>query len=81
LPLIITTEMNTTQKIGVVKFYNMALGYGFITVIENDGSLVDYFSHHTGLNEQIRAKDTVRFDPTTSNKGLLAVNVSLIKRN
>lgn len=73
--------MSKVQKIGVVKFYNMALGYGFITVIEDDGSLIDYFSHHTGLNDQIRAKDTVRFDQTDTNKGLSAVNVSLIKRN
>jgi cold shock CspA family protein len=73
--------MNKVQKIGVVKFYNMALGYGFITVIEDDGSLVDYFTHQTGLNQQVRAKDTVSFNVTDTNKGLMATNVNLIKRN
>jgi cold shock CspA family protein len=64
--------------IGVVKFYNMALGYGFITVKHDDGTCIDYFSHHTGLDEHIRAKDVVQFELIETNKGVVAVHVKRI---
>lgn len=58
---------------GIVKFFNAARGFGFIT--GEDGQEV--FVHATGLNEDIREEDSVTYDTQNGNKGLSAVNVSL----
>ena len=67
-----------TIHTGIVKFYNMALGYGFITVKQNDGTCIDYFSHHTGLYEHVRANDMVQFELSRNKKGIIAIHVKKI---
>lgn len=67
--------MDTIYK-GKVKFFNMALGYGFII---EDETKTNYFAHHTGLDDHIRAGDKVQFMLIDTNKGPTTINVKLIK--
>lgn len=60
---------------GVVKFFNDAKGFGFITP-EDGGD--DVFVHASGLNNNIRENDEVTYDVEQGKKGLNAVNVTVI---
>ena len=60
---------------GIVKFFNEAKGYGFIT--PDDGGK-DIFVHVNGLNGlSIYEGDKVAYDVEEGKKGLNAVNVSI----
>jgi|WetSurMetagenome_2_1015567.scaffolds.fasta_scaffold1050624_2 cold shock protein len=63
--------MNTIYN-GRVKWFNMALGYGWIIEAE---SQKEYFCHHSGLNDHIRAGDKVQFNLIDTNKGKTTINV------
>ncbi len=60
---------------GTVKFFNNAKGYGFIT--PEDGGK-DVFVHMNGLTDEISEGDNVRFDVEETQKGLSAINVTVI---
>ena len=61
---------------GTVKFFNDGKGFGFIA--PDDGGK-DVFVHVNGLNgDTITKGDKVSFDVEEGQKGLNAVNVSLI---
>jgi len=61
---------------GTVKFFNESKGFGFIT--PEDGSK-DVFVHISGLNGiTINEGDKVSFEVEEGQKGLNAVNISLI---
>jgi CspA family cold shock protein len=60
---------------GTVKFFNQTKGFGFIK--PNDGS-EDIFVHVSGLKDEIRENDKVRYEVQNGKKGLNAVNVSVI---
>ena len=61
---------------GTVKFFNDAKGFGFIT--PDDGGK-DVFVHVNGLNgNSITEGDKVSYDTEEGQKGLNAVNVSVI---
>jgi CspA family cold shock protein len=60
---------------GVVKFFNEAKGFGFITPSD---SSADIFVHVSGLVDEIREKDEVEFEVEKGKKGLNAVNVTRI---
>ncbi len=61
---------------GTVKFFNEGKGFGFIT--PDDGGK-DVFVHVKGLNvDSINEGDKVSYDVQEGQKGLNAVNVSLI---
>lgn len=60
------------MKEGTVKFFNNAKGFGFI--IPNDGG-ADIFVHESGLKDDIRENDKVKYDEEQGRKGLNAVNV------
>jgi CspA family cold shock protein len=60
---------------GTVKFFNDAKGFGFITP---EDSSKDVFVHANNLNEDIREGDKVSFEVEEGQKGLNAVNVSVI---
>lgn len=62
------------MQTGVVKFYNEAKGFGFIT----DGAGKDIFVHSTGLIDQIRENDTVSFSCVDGKKGINAVEVKRV---
>ena len=60
---------------GTVKFFNDEKGFGFIT---EEGVNKDHFVHVSGLIDEIREGDEVEFDLEEGQKGLNAVNVSVI---
>jgi CspA family cold shock protein len=60
---------------GVVKFFNEAKGFGFITP---SNSKTDIFVHLSGLIDEIRENDEVTYDEQAGKKGMNAVNVERI---
>lgn len=70
------------EIIGVCKWFNKKLGYGFITVLENDKKGHNVFVHHSGikpLNSQfrtLRKGEYVHFDLDHGKNGLQAMNVT-----
>ena len=63
------------MKEGVVKFFNNTKGFGFIK--PSDAS-EDVFVHQSGLIDEIRENDRVRFELERGRKGMNAVRVELI---
>lgn len=57
---------------GTVKFFNEAKGFGFIT---DNSSNEEFFTHISGLIDEIREGDQVTFDTAMGKKGTNAVNV------
>ena len=64
-----------TMSKGTVKFFNDTKGFGFIT---EEGVEKDHFVHISGLIDEIREGDQVEFELKEGNKGLNAVNVTVI---
>jgi cold shock protein len=60
---------------GTVKFFNETKGFGFI-VPENGGE--DIFVHSSGLIDNIRQNDKVKFETERGKKGINAINVQVI---
>jgi cold shock protein len=60
---------------GIVKFYNEAKGFGFITP---SNSKTDIFVHLSGLIDEIRENDEVTYEEKAGKKGMNAVNVTRI---
>jgi CspA family cold shock protein len=61
---------------GIVKWFNDAKGFGFITNDEGGG---DLFAHHTAIQmdgfKSLKENQRVEFDVTTGPKGLQATNI------
>ena len=64
-----------TMKEGKVKFFNQAKGFGFIQPTDSNE---DVFVHISGLIDQIREDDQVKFETERGKKGINAINVELI---
>jgi cold shock protein len=60
------------QQEGTVKFFNDSKGFGFIKHSDSDQ---ETFVHVSGLIDEIRENDKVKFDVERGKKGLNAVNV------
>jgi len=63
------------MKEGVVKFFNRTKGFGFI---KPSDATEDVFVHESGLIDEIRENDKVKFELERGKKGLNAVKVELI---
>ena len=63
------------MKEGTVKFFNNAKGFGFIKPTDSDE---DIFVHESGLIDEIRENNKVKYDEEMGKKGMNAVNVELI---
>jgi CspA family cold shock protein len=59
---------------GTVKFFNETKGFGFIRPEQGE----DIFVHSSGLIDQVRENDRVKFDVQDGRKGLNAINVKVI---
>lgn len=66
---------NYIMQKGTVKFFNETKGFGFITP-ENGGS--EIFVHSSGLIDNIRESDEVKFEVEQGRKGPNAVNVKIV---
>jgi CspA family cold shock protein len=60
---------------GTVKFFNNAKGFGFI---KPSDSSEDIFVHSSGLIDEIRENDQVKYDVERGKKGMNAVNVEVL---
>lgn len=60
---------------GTVKFFNNSKGFGFI---KPSDSSEDIFVHSSGLIDEIRENDQVKFDVERGKKGMNAVNVEIL---
>jgi len=63
-------------KTGIVSFFNNEKGYGFIKEIATSR---DYFVHMNNLKEPVKEGNKVSFEVEQGIKGLVAVNVELVK--
>jgi CspA family cold shock protein len=60
---------------GTVKFFNSSKGFGFIKPAD---SSEDIFVHVSGLIDEVRENDEVKYDVERGKKGLNAVNVQIV---
>lgn len=60
---------------GTVKFFDNTKGFGFIKSSETGE---DIFVHNSGLTDEIREDDRVKYDTEQGRKGLNAINVEVI---
>jgi len=63
------------MKLGKVKFFNNAKGFGFIKDNETNE---EHFVHVSGLIDEVKEDDEVNFELQEGRKGLNAVNVKLV---
>ena len=63
------------MQTGTVKFFNETKGFGFI---KHEGSEEETFVHVSGLIDEIRQNDRVKFEIQRGKKGMNAVNVEKI---
>ena len=63
------------MKEGTVKFFNRSKGFGFISISDTEE---DIFVHESGLIDEIKDNDKVRFTTEKGKKGMNAVNVEVI---
>jgi CspA family cold shock protein len=61
---------------GKVKFFNFSKGFGFISPSDSEN---DIFVHQSGLIDDIKEDDEVQYEVENGKKGLIAVNVTVIK--
>ena len=62
------------MSVGIVKFFNNAKGFGFITPESGDK---DVFVHSNNLIDNITEGDKVSFDVESTEKGPSAINVKI----
>ncbi|CAN5561740.1 cold shock domain-containing protein [soil metagenome] len=73
---LITAEDKETVRKGKVTFFNSSKGFGFIKAENSDESI---FVHVNGLKQPIAENDIVTFQVEQGQRGLVAVEVTLVK--
>lgn len=63
------------MKKGKVKFFNESKGFGFII---EDETNEEFFTHVSGLIDEVKEGDSVEFELTEGRKGMNAINVRVI---
>ena len=63
------------MKEGTLNFFNNTKGFGFIKPTDSNE---DIFVHESGLIDEIRENDKVKFEVERGRKGLNAVNVEVV---
>lgn len=63
------------MQTGIIKFFNVSKGFGFIT---EDNSNQEVFVHVSGLTEEVKENDRVTYEVIAGRKGQNAVNVKKI---
>jgi cold shock protein B len=70
---------STKMHNGTVKWFNAAKGYGFIT---DDADQSEIFVHFSGINTEgyksLEDGQKVTFDTAEGNRGIQAVNVTVV---
>jgi CspA family cold shock protein len=74
--LLINLLQIITMAKGTVKFFNNTKGFGFIKP-EDSGE--DIFVHSSGLIDQIRENDQVKYEVEKGKKGFNAVKVEVVR--
>lgn len=70
------------KLIGVCKWFNKKLGYGFITILQGDKKGTNVFVHHSGIKplnshfRTLRKGEYVHFDVEDGKNGLQGVGVT-----
>ena len=72
------TTIDSKKKLGRVKWYNLDLRYGFITILNNN---TDIFVHKNNINSDLRYKclfkgEYVELDIINTDKGLQCNNIT-----
>lgn len=61
---------------GKIKFFNESKGFGFVKDNETDQ---EFFVHVSGLKQPVKQNDEVEYEVSEGKKGLMAINVKVIK--
>ena len=66
-----------TERKGFVKFFNEEKRFGFISEV---GTREEFFVHEDNVIDPIKVNDKVTFELGQGNKGIVAINVKLVKQ-
>lgn len=75
LKKLFSSNKETVNQEGVVKFFNHTKGFGFITFKDSDKEI---FVHKTNLKSRIKQGNRVTFTIGQSKKGPTAMNVKKV---
>lgn len=76
IPKSVDTAQSNEPRKGIVTFFNQSKGFGFIRDMETKQSI---FVHANNLREQIIENNMVTFEIDKGPKGLIAVDVQIIR--
>ncbi len=74
-----TDDANDTRELGVVKWFNVSKGFGFITRDNGDDVFVHFRNIRGRGHRSLNEGQQVRFSVRESDKGLQAEDVSIVR--
>ncbi|ULG70792.1 cold shock domain-containing protein [Marinobacterium sediminicola] len=72
-------DANDTRELGVVKWFNVSKGFGFITRDNGDDVFVHFRNIRGRGHRSLNEGQQVRFSVRESDKGLQAEDVSIVR--